>query len=95
MFANGIILQLANPKALLFFIALLPQFIDSKGDIISQIFILGVTSVLLEFFALLAYSAFASRFSVIATQPRFVRTTDRIAGSFLIGAGALTAAIRR
>jgi homoserine/homoserine lactone efflux protein len=90
VFANGIILQLANPKALLFFIALLPQFIDSKGDII-----LGVTSVLLEFFALLAYSAFASRFSVIATQPRFVRTTDRIAGSFLIGAGALTAAIRR
>ena len=95
VFANGIILQLANPKALLFFIALLPQFIDSKADIISQIFILGVTSVLLELFALLAYSAFASRFSAIAKQPRFVRTTDRIAGSFLIGAGALTAAIRR
>jgi homoserine/homoserine lactone efflux protein len=95
VFANGITLQLANPKALLFFIALLPQFIDPKGDIISQILLLGVTSVLLEFVALLAYSTFASRFSVIATRPRFARTTDRIAGSFLIGAGALTAALRR
>jgi threonine/homoserine/homoserine lactone efflux protein len=95
VFGNGIALQLANPKALLFFIALLPQFIDSKGDIVSQMFILGMTSVLLEFLALLAYSAFASRFSVIAMQPRFVRTADRIAGSFLIGAGVLTAAIRR
>ena len=95
VFANGAALQLASPKALLFFVALLPQFIDPTAGIVLQILILGVTSVVLEFLALFTYSLFASRLSVIATQPRFARTTDRIAGSFLIGAGALTAAIRR
>jgi homoserine/homoserine lactone efflux protein len=95
VFANGAALQLANPKALLFFVALLPQFIDPAEPVMPQIFILGVTSVVLEFLALLAYSVAASRCRVVVTQSRFVRLTDRIAGSCLIGAGLLTAAIRR
>ena len=95
VFANGVVLQLANPKALLFFVALLPQFIDPAEPLVSQIVILGVTSVVLEFLALLAYSMAASRCSVVVTRSRFARLTDRIAGSCLIGAGLLTAAIRR
>lgn len=95
VFANGVALQLANPKALLFFVALLPQFIDPAGPIVSQIVILGVTSVVLEFLALLAYSAAASRCSAAVMRSRFAHWTDRMAGSCLIGAGLLTAAIRR
>jgi threonine/homoserine/homoserine lactone efflux protein len=95
VFANGLILQLANPKALLFFVALLPQFIDPSADIMQQITILGVTGILLDFAVLLVYSTFASRFRTLATQSRFGRITDRISGSFLIGAAALTAATRR
>ena len=44
-FRNGMVLQLANPKALLFFAALLPQFIDPAGAVAWQVAILGVTSV--------------------------------------------------
>jgi homoserine/homoserine lactone efflux protein len=95
VFANGVALQLANPKALLFFIALLPQFIEPGEPVMPQIVILGVTSVVLEFLALLAYSVAASRCRVAVARSRFARLTDRIAGSCLIGAGLLTAAIRR
>ena len=95
VFANGLILQLSNPKALLFFIALLPQFVDPAQGLVRQILILGVTSVVLEFVVLLAYGTFASRLGALATHARFARLTDRIAGCFLIGAGALTAALRR
>ncbi|WP_315831619.1 LysE family translocator [Bradyrhizobium prioriisuperbiae] len=95
VFANGVALQLANPKALLFFLALLPQFIDPAGPIVSQIVILGVTSVVLEFLALLAYSTAASRCGAAVMRSRFARWIDRMAGSCLIGAGLLTAAIRR
>jgi homoserine/homoserine lactone efflux protein len=95
VFANGLILQLANPKALLFFVALLPQFIDPAADVIPQTIILGVTGILLDFLVLLVYSMLASRLGVLAMQSRFAHLADRIAGSFLIGAAALTAAIRQ
>ena len=95
VFANGVVLQLANPKALLFFVALLPQFIDPAERIMPQIVILGVTSVALEFLALLAYSMAASRCRVVVARSQFARLADRIAGSCLICAGLLTAAIRR
>ena len=95
VFANGVALQLANPKALLFFIALLPQFIEPGQPIMPQIIILGVTSVVLEFLALLAYGIVASRCRVAVARSQYARLTDRIAGSCLIGAGLVTAAIRR
>jgi len=48
-------LQLANPKALLFFLALLPQFIDPVQPVAPQMLILAATSMLPEFCILLGY----------------------------------------
>src|SRR5437773_1097202 len=56
---------------------------------------LGATSVVLEFLALLAYSMAASRCRVVVARSQFARLADRIAGSCMICAGLLTAAIRR
>lgn len=46
MLLNGFILQAANPKALVFFTALLPQFIDPHADVAVQVGILAATSSL-------------------------------------------------
>ena len=46
---RGFVLQTANAKALLFFVALLPQFIDAARPIAPQILLLAVTSVAIEF----------------------------------------------
>jgi homoserine/homoserine lactone efflux protein len=43
--ARGFALQVANPKALVFFVALLPQFIDARHPIAPQVAILAITSV--------------------------------------------------
>ena len=37
IFLNGFVLQAANPKALVFFTALLPQFIDPRGGVAVQV----------------------------------------------------------
>jgi homoserine/homoserine lactone efflux protein len=92
---NGFILQMSNPKALLFFTALLPQFINLHAAVVPQVVILAVTSVAVEFFVQLSYAGLAGRAVHLASQPRFARITDRIAGSVLIGAGIGMAAIRR
>src|SRR5262245_8124516 len=60
LFFRGLVLQLTNPKALLFFVAILPQFIDRNRPIVFQIFLLGVTSIVLEFVVLAAYVAAAA-----------------------------------
>jgi len=95
MFLNGAMLQVSNPKALVFFTALLPQFIDPRGPVLVQVAILAVTSVVIEFFVLLAYGALAGRLIALTTRPRAATLANRVAGSMLIVAGVGTAAIRR
>ena len=95
MFLNGFILQMANPKALVFFTALLPQFINPKAAVVPQVAILALTSVFVEFFVQLFYAVLAGRVTHLATQPRFAAITNRIAGSLLVTAGIGMAAIRR
>ena len=83
LFFSGFTLQISNPKAILFFSALLPQFLNPHAPIVPQIVILGLTSALIEFFILLGYGLTGS-----SLTPRYARWTNRVAGGLLIGAGA-------
>jgi len=95
MFMNGFVLQMANPKALMFFTALLPQFINPHAPVIAQVALLALTSVFIEFFVQLFYAVLAGRVTHLATRPRFASLTNRIAGTLLVGAGLGMAAIRK
>ncbi len=95
LFLNALALQLANPKTLLFFIALLPQFINPKEPIAFQIFIMGVTSVVLEFFILFAYGSLAGKAAELARQPRYARVINKLCGGLLISAGVGLATLRK
>ncbi len=81
-------LQLANPKALVFFAALLPQFIDATRPIAPQMLILAVASAVIEFLVLAGYGYLAASACRLAHQPRFRMLTNRVSGSLLIVAGA-------
>jgi threonine/homoserine/homoserine lactone efflux protein len=92
---DGFFLQAANPKALLFFAAILPQFIDAHHNVVLQVLVLGISSIVVEFVILFIYGQLAGRALSTARSPRFEKLTNRVAGSLLIGAGVGLARLRR
>ena len=92
-FARGFVVQAANPKALVFFVALLPQFIDPGAPVGRQVLILGASSLLIELFVLSLYTALAARARSLAGE-RWSGPIERIGGGFLVAAGARLALVR-
>jgi threonine/homoserine/homoserine lactone efflux protein len=92
-FLRGFVVQGANPKALVFFVALLPQFIDASSPVAPQILLLGVSSVLIELVVLALYAALAVRARRLAGT-RLSGPLERVGGGFLVAAGARLARVR-
>jgi homoserine/homoserine lactone efflux protein len=84
---RAFVLQMSNPKALIFFTALLPQFVTPDASIPMQMLILGVTSTVAEFFVLLGYGYFAARIALWSRDARASRLLNRTAGSLLVLCG--------
>jgi threonine/homoserine/homoserine lactone efflux protein len=93
IYLGALTLQLSNPKALLFFLALLPQFIDPQRTVAPQMLILAATSMLPEFCILLAYGWLAhgaahasARFGVTRSMNRWLAWVE---GLGLLGCATL------
>jgi len=99
VYLGAVTLQLANPKALLFFLALLPQFIDPSIPVVPQMLILAATSMLPEFCILTGYGWLAhravhatARFGVTGNMNRLLA---RIEGIGLLGCATLVLKFNR
>ena len=92
-FLRGFVVQGANPKALVFFTALLPQFVDPGASIAPQVLILGLSSVAIEIVALAVYAVCAARLRH-AAGAGLAEPLERVGGAFLVAAGARLAWVR-
>lgn len=92
MFLSGFILQMANPKALVF--ALLPPFIDPHSSVWYEILLLALTSVTIALFVQLFYAGVAGHAATFAARQSFAKLANRVSGLLLVAAGAGLAAIR-
>lgn len=91
LFSEGFLIAVTNPKAILFFTALFPQFINLQTEIIPQFFLMTLTFMGLSFFALSSYGLLAAKAKHwLSTQHR-VKWFNRTIGSLfvLIGIGLL------
>ena len=94
VFWGGFFTQIANPKAIIFFAALLPQFINPDESAARQIAILGISSVVVEFIVLSVYVASCRAAGRWLKAPRYSAWLVRVAGLLLVIAGARLAATR-
>ena len=85
-FMQGLLVLLANPKALLWFGAFIPQFVDPKGNYVAQIALLGATAMATAALTDGAYAVLTGRAGAFFSRSR-IRLVSRLSGGFLIGGG--------
>ena len=94
-FARGVLVGASNPKALLFFGALFPQFIDPSVPQFGQFWILGVTFICFELFWLSIYALTAARARHWLRMPRRATLFNRVTGVVFLLAAGLVATTKR
>jgi threonine/homoserine/homoserine lactone efflux protein len=90
---QGFLVLMANPKALLWFGAFIPQFVDPGGNYVGQIVLLGVTAMAVALLSDGAYAVVTGRAGAFLSRKR-IRLVSRLSGGFLIGGGIWLALTR-
>ena len=93
IFAQGIIVNVLNPKEALFFLAFLPQFVDpSRGHVAGQILFLGVLLAILGVTSDSLWALFAGTLAHwLRGNARWMRTQRYVSGGMLISLSLATA----
>lgn len=94
-FLSGFALHAANPKALLYFGSLVPQFVDSTHPLGPQITSLAGIHLLTAAGVLFTYAALSSHLRHSEVSARASRAFKAAAGASLVGAGVSMALLRK
>lgn len=95
LYREGFLLSATNPKPILFFTALFPQFLNANAPLLPQFFVLTGIFMLLSFITLLGYASVAGRARFFLAKPRVSSWINRIVGGVFISFGAAVLALRR
>lgn len=90
MFRRGLWVNLLNPKAIVFFLAFIPQFIRPDQPLLGQYGVLAGTVVAIDVLVMWLFFAAAARsFSRFTSGPRGQRVLNRVFGTMFVSVGAL------
>ncbi|MEC9345875.1 MAG: LysE family translocator [Pseudomonadota bacterium] len=84
-----------NPKGIVFFVAFVPQFMDASAPALPQFVILGATFFVVAVINAAAWAWLAGSARARISRVSTLRWINRAGGSVMIGAGLLTATLRR
>ncbi|HTO31828.1 MAG TPA: LysE family translocator [Pararhizobium sp.] len=95
IFLHTYIVTALNPKSIVFFVAFLPQFLDLSRPLFNQMLIFETTFLVLATINATTYALMASAARKTIRKPKVQAIVNRTGGTLLIGAGLLTAGLRR
>ena len=87
IFIEGFLIAMTNPKAILFFTALFPPFIDTTKALPQQFLIMTFTFMAMSFICLMSYGLLASKAKYWFAQGNRTTWFNRALGSVFIGIG--------
>ena len=94
-FVQGLLVNLTNPKAIVFIVALVPPFIDPARPQLVQYLVIAATLCLTDIVVMSSYALAAARLGRWLHDPRALRLQNRVFGGLFVSAGALLAASSR
>ena len=91
LFSEGLLVNLTNPKAIVFMAALTPQFVDPARPQALQFLIIGLTMCGVDTLVMSCYALLAARLARWLHAPGALRAQNRLFGGIFVGAGVLLA----
>ena len=86
-FGEGVVVQLANPKAAVFMIAFYPQFVPADGPVFTTTALLGLLQITVETGLYLGLAAGVARAGAWFRRPHIRRRLEVVSGTVLVGLG--------
>lgn len=94
MFRRGLWVNLLNPKAIVFFLAFMPQFIRPQDPLLPQYLVLTATVVFIDVVVMwFIFAAGAKQLKHLTTSERGQLVLNRVFGALFIGVGILLALV--
>jgi len=96
VFTQGVVVNVLNPKVALFFVSLLPQFVDTTAGLVPlQLLVLGLTWVVVAFLGDCVWALVAGTAGGWLRRSRGARLAERyVTGGVFVGLGVTTALAR-
>lgn len=88
-FVGGFAVQIANPKVLLFFTAVLPPFIDAERPVPPQLLLFAAGTLAMDVAFMTAYGLGGAALTARMARPRFRRGFGLFVGTLLLTVAAL------
>jgi homoserine/homoserine lactone efflux protein len=95
VFMRGFWVNATNPKGIIFFAAILPQFIDVARPQMPQYAIFASTTFAVDLVIMMAYTALAAKVLAVMRDEKHLRYVNRTLGGAFIAAGLALASFRR
>ena len=91
LFLQGLLVNLTNPKAIIFIGALVPQFIDPGRSQLEQYLLIAATLCLTDIAVMSIYALAAGRLGRWLHDPKAIRLQNKAFGGLFVSAGTLLA----
>ncbi len=88
LFHKAFLMGVSNPKDILFFVALLPQFVSPQADLLPQLLIIVCSWFIADCLCKLAYGIAAKSVSGLFTNPKNQRKLDLVSATLFISVAA-------
>ncbi len=95
LYREAFLIAITNPKAILFFTALFPQFINTQARLLPQFFALTGIFMIMSFSILMVYALLGARAKALLDRTAFAGWVNRIVGTVFLSFGVALLALRR
>ncbi|CAN2972190.1 MULTISPECIES: LysE family transporter [Pseudomonas] len=95
MMFRGFLVNASNPKALVFMLAVLPQFVNPQAPLLVQYLILGATMISVDMIVMAGYTGLASKVLRLLRTPKQQKRVNRTFAGLFVGAAGFLASLHR